>query len=78
MAYSVDQNHLQRILIIVALWAITFLQCGILKSIGVLLPVLKEQFETYTGTVGIVISFVKLSGTLLGKKATAWLKNNVT
>ena len=73
MAYFVDQDDPQgtierrRILITVGLWTIAFLQCSILKSIGVLLPVLKEQFETYTGTVGIVVSFVKLSGTLMGK-----------
>ena len=73
MAFFVDQDDPQgaaerrRILIAVGLWTITFLHCTILKSIGVLLPVLKEQFETYTGTVGIVASFVRLSGTLMGK-----------
>ena len=76
MANSVDLDKQQkqiekkRILIVIALWTTSFLRCGILKSIGVLLPVLKEQFETYTGTVGIVVSFANLSGNIMGKSAS--------
>ena len=57
----------QRKLIVLAIWVIDFLQVGVVKSFGVLLPVLLDQFAAHTRNVGVVVSITFFSGNLLGK-----------
>ena len=46
---------------------IMFLEVGIFKSFSVLLPELKEQFDTYTWIVGSGIAIMTGFGTCIGK-----------
>ena len=57
----------QRKSIVVSIWLIVFLNIGITKAVGVLLPSLQDQFETYTRTIGAIVSLLAVSGTVLGR-----------
>ena len=46
---------------------IMFLEVGTVKSFSVLLPELKEQFDTYTWIVGSSIAIMTGFGTCIGK-----------
>ncbi|XP_072044901.1 monocarboxylate transporter 11-like [Amphiura filiformis] len=69
-----NEQERKRFPIILALWVIFFLQCGIMKSIGVLLPVLLEQFATHTRTIGVVVSFSLFAGNATGILAPSLAK----
>ena len=63
-----DAHHeSQRKHIVIAIWVIAFLQSGVGKSMGVLLPVLLDQFAAHTRNVGVVVSLIFFSGNLIGK-----------
>ena len=44
-----------------------FLETGMVKALGVLLPVLREQFATETWIIGVVISLVPGFGAITGE-----------
>ena len=52
---------------VIAVWLIIFLHTGHLKAVGVLLPILQHQFETYTRTIGAILSLLPVAGGILGK-----------
>ena len=52
---------------ILAIWCMEFLQVGIVKSMGVLLPVLLDQFAAHTRNVGVVVSITFFIGNIIGK-----------
>ena len=53
--------------IVFAVWLIVFLHTGNMKAVGVLLPILQDQFETYTRTIGVTLSLISISGGMFGK-----------
>ena len=53
--------------VVVAIWVIAFLQAAVVKSMGVLLPVLLDQFAAHTRNVGVVVSLTFFCGNLIGK-----------
>ena len=53
--------------VVLAIWVINFLQIFISKSMGVLLPVLLDQFAAQTRNVGVILSLVFFTGNLIGK-----------
>ena len=63
------QREIQRKHVVVAVWVIEFLPTCVNKSMGVLLPVLLDQFTTDTRNVGIVVSLSFLCGNLIGKQS---------
>ena len=52
---------------VIAVWLIIFLYIGNMKAVGVLLPILQHQFETYTSTIGAILSLIPIFGGVLGK-----------
>ena len=53
--------------VILAIWCMEFLQLSIVKSMGVLLPVLLNQFEAHTRNIGVVVSITFFCGNIIGK-----------
>ncbi|XP_072035482.1 LOW QUALITY PROTEIN: monocarboxylate transporter 6-like [Amphiura filiformis] len=47
-----------------------FLEVGVIKSFSVLLPAIKEQFETYTWVVGSAVSIILGWGSVIGLSAS--------
>ena len=77
MEYTSDRHHeSQRKHIVLAIWVIVFLQVSVSKSMGVLLPVLLDQFAADTRNVGVVVSLIFFSGNLIGnclsRKMPCW------
>ena len=62
--YGEESNRMS---IVVAVWLIVFLHTGNMKAVGVLLPILQHQFETYTRTIGVILSLLPVSGGVFGK-----------
>ena len=57
----------QRKHIVIAIWVIAILQNSVSKSMGVLLPVLLDQFTADTRNAGAAVSLIFFSGNLIGK-----------
>ena len=53
--------------VVLAMCVIGFLNAFIVKSMGVLLPVLLDQFAAHTRNVGVVVSLTFFCGNLAGK-----------
>ena len=53
--------------VILAIWIIAFLQAAVVKSMGVLLPGLLDQFAAHTRNVGVVLSLTFFCGNFIGK-----------
>ncbi len=47
-----------------------FLEVGLIKSLSVLLPDIKEQFATYTWVIGSSISIILAWGSIIGEYLT--------
>ena len=63
-----DNHHeFQRKHVILAIATIEFLQVCVVKSMGVLLPVLLDQFAAHTRNIGVAVSLTIFCGTLIGK-----------
>ncbi|XP_072044941.1 monocarboxylate transporter 2-like [Amphiura filiformis] len=58
MDSSSNHQETHPLLILLAIWTVEFLQNSIIKAIGVLLPVLKEQFESDARTIGAAASLI--------------------
>ena len=66
--FNNDSHHeCHRKHVIIAIWTIEFLQACVIKSMGVLLPVLLDQFAAHTRNIGVVVSYTIFCGTLVGK-----------
>ncbi|XP_072020408.1 monocarboxylate transporter 12-like [Amphiura filiformis] len=52
-------------LTLLSVWTILFLESGIVKAFGVFVPVLQDQFATYTRTIGVIVSLIFFGGYFL-------------
>ena len=57
----------QSFLVVVAAFSVTFMVSGGRKSLGVMLPSLKEQLQAETWIIGSSISIIYISGCMSGK-----------
>ncbi len=64
-------------LVVIAVSVILCLEQGMVKSLGVLLPDIIEQFSTYTWVIGWSISFLSGWGCLLGEVVLFCFLTNV-
>ncbi|XP_072017003.1 monocarboxylate transporter 11-like [Amphiura filiformis] len=64
-------------LVVASVTVVYFIQQGLVKSLGVLLPDIKEQFSTYTWVVGWSISYVSGWGCVLGLASNQLINNSL-
>ena len=67
VATTVGQQEGQYKLVLLAIWVIYFLVNGITKAIGVMLPLLLDQLDASSRTMGIAVSLVLFTGYVTGK-----------
>ena len=62
---NTDHHECRRKHVVLAILVMSFLQLCIVKSMGVLLPVLLDQFTAHTRNVGVVVSLTFFCGDII-------------
>ena len=62
---SSDKDSKRSWMVAVVTFVLMFLENGVVKSLGVLLPDIREQFATKTWVVGLAIAFVPGLGSVV-------------